>query len=189
MNPSASPEASLWERILKRHTDKMRLTEMDMQTFGIASLEQLHSAIAIIQEKHAQSRKLQAMKRLEKFLSAMEDYGKVIEVFGQTSSILGFVWVCLQLPRVACTQSCLPYQGPMKFVLQVASNYSTAFNTILDAYEQIGESMPQLIQYQTFFRENTYMAKVLALLFEDILGFHLEAVKHFKKRCASRQKL
>jgi hypothetical protein len=112
MDPSLSPEASLWERILKRHTDKMQLTERDKQNFGIATLEQLHSAIAIIQEKHAQSRKLQAMKRLEKFLSAMEDYGKVIEVFGQTNSILCFVWVSLQLPRVACAHHVYHTRGP-----------------------------------------------------------------------------
>ena len=64
---------------------------------------------------------------------------------------------------------------------QVASTHSDSFNSLLDAYEQLGESMPQLLQYQTMDKD-PQMAKVLSLLFEDILDFHLQALKQFRQR-------
>jgi len=41
--------------------------------------------------------------------------------------------------------------------------------------------MPQLLQYQTMDKD-PQMAKVLSLLFEDILDFHLQALKQFRQR-------
>lgn len=66
--------------------------------------------------------------------------------------------------------------------MQIASNFAEAFNGLLEGYLMIGESMPQLAQYQDLFRDSGRMQTALTSIFEDILEFHLEAVKLFKQR-------
>jgi hypothetical protein len=73
-------------------------------------------------------------------------------------------------------------QGPTKFLLQVASAYAEAFDALLDAYQQIGESLPLLSQYQTLFVRNPHMRKVLGMMYSDILEFHKKALKYFQQR-------
>jgi hypothetical protein len=53
---------------------------------------------------------------------------------------------------------------------------------LLDAYQQIGESLPLLSQYQAFFQRNPNMRKVLALIYNDVLEFHKKALKYFRQR-------
>lgn len=48
-------------------------------------------------------------------------------------------------------------------------------------YEKIGESVPQLLQAERLFREDTAMRRVLALVYKDILEFHRLAMKYFKQ--------
>lgn len=48
-------------------------------------------------------------------------------------------------------------------------------------YEKIGESLPQLLQTERLFREDTAIQRVLALVYKDILGFHRLAMKYFKQ--------
>ena len=65
---------------------------------------------------------------------------------------------------------------------KVASNFAEAFNAMLEAYLSIGESIPHLAQYEELYGLNSYMRSALAVIYEDILEFHLEAVKLFKQR-------
>lgn len=48
-------------------------------------------------------------------------------------------------------------------------------------YEKIGESLPQLLQAERLFREDTAMRRVLALVYKDILEFHRIAMRYFKQ--------
>ncbi|EMD69111.1 hypothetical protein COCSADRAFT_130498 [Bipolaris sorokiniana ND90Pr] len=57
-----------------------------------------------------------------------------------------------------------------------------AFDALLDAYQRIGEHMPLLAQYEDYFRNHPHMTRVLQLMYEDILKFHLKAMKYFQKR-------
>lgn len=66
--------------------------------------------------------------------------------------------------------------------MKIASNWSEAFNAMLEGYLDIGKSIPQLAQYEELFGENQYMRSALVSIYEDILEFHLEAVKLFKQR-------
>lgn len=102
--------------------------------------------------------------RLNSFLEAMEQYGKVIEVFLNNSEFISFIW------------------GPAKFLLQVASTFTEAFDELLGTYNDISESLPMLAQYESLFQEKGYMGKVLELIYVDILKFHLQAYKYFKQR-------
>lgn len=64
----------------------------------------------------------------------------------------------------------------------MASSYAEAFDALLDAYQQIGENIPLLSQYQALFERNPHMRKVLEMIYADILRFHEKALKYFRQR-------
>jgi hypothetical protein len=66
--------------------------------------------------------------------------------------------------------------------MKTASTWTESFNILLDAYEQIGENIPQFEQYGTLFNGSPEMQKVLGLVYADILEFHRRALKFFKRR-------
>jgi len=66
--------------------------------------------------------------------------------------------------------------------LQVASTFADAFDALLDAYQDIGENIPLLAQYESLFKDNPHMYTVLELIYTDILEFHRKALSYFKQR-------
>lgn len=65
---------------------------------------------------------------------------------------------------------------------KAASTFAEAFDSLLDAYQRIGEQIPLLSQYETYFSNYPIMRQVLRLQYEDILNFHWKAMKYFKQR-------
>jgi hypothetical protein len=70
----------------------------------------------------------------------------------------------------------------MRLVLVIASTMKEAFSSVLDAYEQIADQMPILSAYHNLFKDRPYMRSLLVQIFEDILEFHLSAVRFFRKK-------
>lgn len=56
-----------------------------------------------------------------------------------------------------------------------------SLDILLNAYEEIGENIPQLLEYQQLFENNSHMRKVLEWMYGDILEFHRRALKIFKR--------
>lgn len=54
-----------------------------------------------------------------------------------------------------------------------------SFEALLDAYEQIGEHMPMLQEYEQLFHENPHLVEALELMYIDILEFHHQAMQFF----------
>lgn len=61
----------------------------------------------------------------------------------------------------------------------MASNWSKAFDILLDTYKTISESFPLLLQYRSVFTENDHLKKILIWIYEDLLMFHLRALRIF----------
>ncbi len=80
---------------------KKRLTAKEQDDFQFATLEDVRLEMARIQREQASRKEMMNMPRIQSFLEAMEQFGKVIEVFLNTSEFVAFIW------------------GPVKFVLQV----------------------------------------------------------------------
>jgi len=104
------------------------------------------------------------LTRIQAFLEGMEQFGKIIDIFPNTSPVVAFVW------------------GPVKFQLQVASTWAESFDILLDAYEQIGENIPQFEEYKSLFDRSPYMQRALEWVYSDILEFHRRALKFFQRR-------
>ncbi|TVY78217.1 C2H2 finger domain transcription factor crzA [Lachnellula suecica] len=142
---------------------KSRLSKKELDDFKFSSLDDVRVSVVAIQEEQGRRRTMMNLTRIQAFLEAMDQYGKVIEVFLNASSVLCFVW------------------GPMKFCLQVASGWAESFDILLDAYKQLAENLPLLQQFQALFENNQQMIGILSLIYKDILEFHLSALRVFKK--------
>ena len=159
---------------------KKRLKPEEEAKFAFTTLKDLEQAANDLQEKQRKTKTARNLTRIQPFLQAMTQYKDIIEVFLNTSSILCFVW------------------GPMKFMLlvsrvweykftsrteadgrQIASNWSKSFDTLLDTYKQLAENFPLLLQCRSMFEENEHMKKILVWIYEDILKFHLRALRVF----------
>ncbi|KAH8789515.1 hypothetical protein F5882DRAFT_354269 [Hyaloscypha sp. PMI_1271] len=153
-----------FERAVEAFKENSALNEAELVDFQLTDLPSLQQAINAIQNQQAKNKRLMYMRRLKPFLDTMEDYGQILKAFLNTSNYIAFVW------------------GPMKFILLTASNLSEALNSLLDAYQQIGEQIPQLSQYQDLFPSSPHMGTALFMIFQDILEFHREALGFFKRR-------
>ena len=80
-----------FQRALVRFTD--RLSSEERKEFQFSTLEDVYVVIEQIQNVHGSERKMRNLTRIKSFLEAMEQYGKVIEVFLNAADLLAFVWV------------------------------------------------------------------------------------------------
>ena len=85
----------------KKRLSKDELEEFEKTTFADV-VHELHR----IQREQEQFKTMVNLARIETFLKAMEQFGKVIEVFLNVSRIVCFVW------------------GPIKFIVQVSCIFS-----------------------------------------------------------------
>jgi len=72
---------------------KAQLSAHEKADFQFTTLEDLRRELKKIQNKHVSERKQMWMGRLNRFLEAMGEYDKVIQVFVNPSQYLAFVWV------------------------------------------------------------------------------------------------
>ncbi|XTI89154.1 hypothetical protein V2W45_1469393 [Cenococcum geophilum] len=155
----ASSQESEFTRTLRDF--EKNLTDEQRDDFKFSTLDDLRATISTIQSKQGSERNMRNFTRMRAFLEAIEQYGKVIEVFANSSIFVAFIWV--------------------------ASAYSEAFDALLDAYEEIGNNLPLLSQYQDLLEHvrvshNPHFQRALTLIYIDILEFHKKALKYFQQR-------
>ena len=63
----------------------------------------------------------------------------------------------------------------------MANTWVSSLDTILDAYEEIGEKIPSFLQYQGLFERNLGMRAALDLYYCDILEFHYHALQFLSR--------
>jgi len=83
--------ATAFDRVLEQF--KRDLKKKDKDNFQMTSLESLQQAIGEIQKKQLTERRMKNMTRLKKFIEAMNEYGKVLEIFCNSSQFVPFIWV------------------------------------------------------------------------------------------------
>jgi hypothetical protein len=80
---------------------KSHLTPKERQDFQFVTLNDVRETALSIQREQEHLKTMMNMARLESFLEAMNQFGKVVDVFANANVIVAFVW------------------GPLKFILQV----------------------------------------------------------------------
>jgi len=160
MASTLGPLTTRFQQVLEDFQKTLKQDEVD--DFSFATLDDLKQLVCDIQRDQAASRRMKNLNRLAFFLEAMEQYDKIIQIFLNASNFVAFIW------------------GPIKFLLQIASTYAEAFNSLLDAYQDIGENIPLLLQYEQTFRDKPALQPVLGLIYTDIMEFHRSAMKYFR---------
>ncbi|KAF2680197.1 C2H2 domain-containing protein [Lentithecium fluviatile CBS 122367] len=140
---------------------KSRLSGERLTEFKSTTYELLVHEIMRIQHEQESKKNMMNFSRIQSCLEAMHQFGKTIEVFLNVSDAVAFVW------------------GPIKFLLLTASNFTDSFDVLLDAYEQIGEQLPLLQEYEDLFHHSPHMIQALVLMYIDILEFHQNAIRFF----------
>ncbi|KAK6337937.1 hypothetical protein TWF696_001412 [Orbilia brochopaga] len=107
------------------------------------------------------------LRRIDPFIQGMIECGKVIEVFGNTSPILAYIW------------------AKKKVNIKTSSNAIKVLEKLLDSYESIGERLPQFQKYFDMFRDNLDVRRTISAILEDILRFHKYAMKIFTRKASS----
>ncbi|KAF8429162.1 hypothetical protein EV426DRAFT_210872 [Tirmania nivea] len=141
---------------------KKQLPAKDLAYFEAVGLQDVEETIKKIELEQRAKRRMQNLTRIQPFLQVIAQYGKVIEVFLNASTLIAFVW------------------GPIKFLLNVASTYLEAFDMLLSAYEELAECLPLYTQYESHFHNSPYMYKALGYVYKDFLNFHLRVYKLMK---------
>jgi len=154
------PFADAVEKLLIKF--KNRLNPTELQKFKGTTLQDVKKTLVDIEKRQETQRELRNLTRIRGFLEAMEQFGRVVEVFTNSSNMVCFVW------------------GPLKFLLQISSTWANSLDRMLDAYEQIGEALPLLQQYESLFVQHSEMRKILVLIYGDILEFHMRAIRFFE---------
>ncbi|KAH8733175.1 hypothetical protein GQ44DRAFT_821389 [Phaeosphaeriaceae sp. PMI808] len=165
--PSQAPSEALKKtpsEALRKALDKfcLRLSADELSKFKNTTFESLRYELSQLQQQQAAKKEMMNLSRIQAFLEGMQQLTKTIEVFLNASNFVAFVW------------------GPMKFLLLTASVFTDTFETLLEAYEQIGEQLPLLPEYESLFGDNQHLADALQWIFIDILTFHQHAIRFFQ---------
>ena len=94
----ASPEDD-FKSVLKRF--KNHLTQKELDDFQCTSLQDIYRLISKLQAEQRTEKRMMNLNRMKGFLEGMNELGKVINVFSNSSALVAAVW------------------GPVKFLLQV----------------------------------------------------------------------
>lgn len=93
-----------FQQVVERFT--RRLTKEELKDFKFASLDDVLGSVESIQVEQGKRKSMMNLTRIKRFLEAMRQYGTIVEVFLNASSLLCFVW------------------GPMKFCLMVRTPHT-----------------------------------------------------------------
>ncbi|KAI8940928.1 hypothetical protein NX059_002183 [Plenodomus lindquistii] len=160
--PPRPANTDFFDRELKRF--RARLTGTRLQEFRATDHAALLSELGRIQKMQEDSGLLRNLGRIRSFLEAMDQFGKVIEIFLNAADMVAFVW------------------GPIKFLLLTASTFTDSFELLIDAYEQIGEQLPMLMEYRELFFSDPKLVDALKAMYTDILEFHQRAISFFTEK-------
>lgn len=101
-----SNRPSPFEEAIGRFTEGLR--RRDVEDIRVTTLKHLKASIANLQARQHSQRRLQNLNRLEPFLEAIEQYGKVVSSLYGDINIVAFVWVGYSIINVVgLSSSCL----------------------------------------------------------------------------------
>lgn len=134
-------------------------TQEELEIFGSTTLEDVHRIVAKIQSRQGIDRTLMDMTRLQPFLDRMVDLTKAIRTLSDSAKCVAFVW------------------GPLKAVFTATSQDQKALDILLDAFEQLGNAIPDLRKHEGIFDVHPELWAILELIYQDVLQFLEQALR------------
>ncbi|KIW05145.1 uncharacterized protein PV09_03696 [Verruconis gallopava] len=168
MTSSATESQSLiaaqpWETAKARFLDG--LSESERFLFNSATLENLFYQSSGTFERFKNDSKLWRIQlKLQPLLDAVEEYGRALDVFSNTSSlVLGPLW------------------GSLRVVIQLARGFGRYFERLMDIFAQIGDNLPRYRVYERLFPQHDRLLAALANAYLDIIIVCVDAKELFGK--------
>ncbi|KAE8378508.1 hypothetical protein BDV26DRAFT_281035 [Aspergillus bertholletiae] len=143
---------------------KEGLEKEQLDAFTATDLRALKKELKKIQDEQGLSHSLRNLRRIERFMQATEQIGTVLQDILGTSEDMCLIW------------------GPVKALLQVAKGNVELFDTLLAAYEDIGDELPVLGAHCEVFKHHVGLQRILARVFTLILEFHENAIRLYSGR-------
>ncbi|EDU43054.1 conserved hypothetical protein [Pyrenophora tritici-repentis Pt-1C-BFP] len=143
------------ESFAKFEKTVVKRSKDDQRDFADTTLRDVWEAVGEIERLLAARQCLRNMKRLEPFLNGLEAYAKVVEVLCNGTPFMPWIWL--------------------------ASDHISAFETLISAYAQIAENLPRFDRLRNAFRNHPDFQQLIAVVYSDILEFHRQAYKFFRK--------
>jgi len=97
--PPPLPGSKIFEDALSDF--KKGLSKRELAQFQCVDFHDVEETIRDIERNHKMKKKMQNIARIKPFLEGMRQYGKIIEVFLNTSTIVAYIWVSLQTLAIA----------------------------------------------------------------------------------------
>lgn len=89
---ATASHAPAFERILEDF--KKTLKKRDLENFKHTTYGDITKCIGELQETQHKTRRNQNLRRLEPFVEAIDQYGKVVAIFCNSNDFVPFIWVC-----------------------------------------------------------------------------------------------
>ncbi|KAL4905333.1 hypothetical protein BDW74DRAFT_152447 [Aspergillus multicolor] len=141
-----------------------RLEPGRLEIFRTTDFRALKREMKRIQEDQELARQLRNLRRIEQFVTKIDQLGQILECIPRAGGIMNLIW------------------GPVKHLLQIAKNQTDLFDTLLSAYEEIGVELPSLEDRAEIFLHNVGLQRVLARLLADVMDFHEHAMRLYSGR-------
>ncbi|KAL6886288.1 hypothetical protein HDV57DRAFT_383350 [Trichoderma longibrachiatum] len=145
----------------------------DKDLFEVTTYEDVREYISSIQSIRESTRNMINMKRIQPFLTGMEQFEKVL--------------VALQCGHVAKIMACI--WGPLRFLLEVTNLTDREMDNLLDVYEKLGNKLPLLYEHVGLFAAIPDTATCLVQIYQDVMTFHQLAYQLLSLRPALLQKI
>ena len=144
---------------------KATLKPEELAEFRITKLEDVTTEIARIEQVHEKDRLQRGLRRIDPFIQGLQRYAGVVEQFVQVKpDAMALIW------------------GPIKLILEATHRALKVFDTILDAFRDVGECLPRFKEFGTNFDDSPRMEHVLVLVYKNILDFYAEVLKVIRKK-------
>ncbi|KAF2108444.1 hypothetical protein BDV96DRAFT_636736 [Lophiotrema nucula] len=163
--PQLTPDAKrTFEAAFHKLERVVRTTSIDdYHEFRATSLRDVREAARAIERQMAARQCLRNLRRLDIFLGGLERYSKAIEVLCNGTPYLPWIW------------------APIKLTIQIASDYLSAFETLITAYSSIAECLPRFDRLGDALKSEPAFQNILATYYSDILEFHHRAYIYVKR--------
>ncbi|RYP39263.1 hypothetical protein DL768_010728 [Monosporascus sp. mg162] len=141
------------------------VSRADSRNFALTTLEEVKQAALDVETQLAARQSMRNMRRLKPLFDGLNHYHKPIEILCNGTPYLPWVW------------------GPLKLILQIATDYVYALEEIVKAYSSIGDCLERFNILYDAFTENESFQQTLAVFLADIAGLHKEAYKLVRRSC------
>lgn len=128
----------------------------------ITSIGDVYDITDTIQDEQNEHDNLRNLAKIQRYLERLKGYADVIDgIISGGRDVLALLW------------------GPIGILLQLARPLNKAYDSLIDAVAEVGQSLPDFQVSTSIFNQNMEAKEILPFFFKDLLDFYGEALNFF----------